>query len=136
MTQYKPEIIFHLASVTPGIRVPESLFYRVNVQGTSNLLQYCKNVGTKRFVYASSIGAVITTDYDTQKTVGTDTPYPEDGFLDCYGESKALCEYLITCADSDKTTELKAITIRFPGLMGPGDIDLIDAQLLGQYSCY
>jgi UDP-glucuronate 4-epimerase len=56
MVRHKPLVIIHLAAragVRPSIEQP--LFYeRVNVAGTLNLLELCREFGVQRFIFGSS----------------------------------------------------------------------------------
>jgi UDP-glucuronate 4-epimerase len=54
--QVKPEIVIHLAAragVRPSIEQP-LLYERVNVAGTSNLLEIAREFGVERFIFGSS----------------------------------------------------------------------------------
>src|SRR5437660_238442 len=51
------EFVVHVAGVV-GFGGEWDLYYRVNVQGTHNLLQAARRVGVRRFVHTSSIIAV------------------------------------------------------------------------------
>ncbi len=56
LTEGKPDIVIHLAAkagVRPSIEQP-LLYEQVNVSGTMNLLEICRELGTPRFVFASS----------------------------------------------------------------------------------
>jgi UDP-glucuronate 4-epimerase len=56
MTRFRPEIVIHLAAragVRPSIEQPR-LYEQVNVSGTVNLLELCRDLGVKKFVFGSS----------------------------------------------------------------------------------
>lgn len=53
---WRPDVIVHLAAlagVRPSIRQPKR-YQRVNLEGTLNLLEACRQHGVRRFVFASS----------------------------------------------------------------------------------
>lgn len=54
--RFQPERVVHLAAwagVRPSIEKP-ALYQKVNVEGTTNLLEICRHQGIDRFVFASS----------------------------------------------------------------------------------
>ena len=55
-TRSRPEVVIHLAAragVRPSIEQP-LLYEQVNVQGTLNLLELCREFGAKKFLFGSS----------------------------------------------------------------------------------
>ncbi|MEM4230564.1 MAG: GDP-mannose 4,6-dehydratase, partial [Candidatus Pacearchaeota archaeon] len=72
----KFDVVFHLAAI---VSVQQSIAnpigtHDVNVNGTLNVLNYCKKFGVKRFIFSSS--AAIYGDQDTLPLVETMTPNP------------------------------------------------------------
>jgi len=56
MSEFKPDVVFHLAAkarVQPSIESPIE-FNNVNVNGLLNILNICVECGVKRFIYSSS----------------------------------------------------------------------------------
>src|SRR5690242_16649136 len=87
----KPDLVIHLAAragVRPSQKDPE-LYESVNVAGTLGLLEACRTVGVKRFVFASS------------SSVYGDSPVPfreEDPDLrpiSFYGVTKLMGEHYV-----------------------------------------
>ena len=71
LSQTRPDLMLHLAAragVRPSIEDPE-LYYKVNVEGSVNLLEACRKNGVKRVVLASSSSV-----YGEQKKI----PFSED----------------------------------------------------------
>lgn len=86
----KIDAVIHLAAragVRTSIANPK-LYQEVNVQGTENLLELCKEYGIKKFIFASSSSV-----YGNQTKVPfseTDTIYP----ISPYAETKKLVELM------------------------------------------
>jgi dihydroflavonol-4-reductase len=51
-------LVFHTAAVSDYWRTPTERIYRVNVEGTHNVLAAALETGVKRLVYTSSVGAL------------------------------------------------------------------------------
>ncbi len=80
------DVIYHLAAILDETS-PE--MWRVNVEGTKNLLETLKNKKLERFIYLSSLGVL----GETKEPAKEDAPYnPETK----YEESKAEAERMIT----------------------------------------
>ena len=110
LVKERPELILHLAAIVSG--EAESDFekgYRVNLQGTHQLLEAVRKIGDgykPRFVFASSIAVF-------------GAPFPEvipDEFhltpLTSYGTQKAIGELLL--ADYTRRGFLDGVGLRFP----------------------
>ncbi|MCD6414913.1 MAG: NAD(P)-dependent oxidoreductase [Candidatus Diapherotrites archaeon] len=79
------DVVYHLAAVLDESN-PE--LWSVNVEGTRNLLELCKNRNVERFVYTSSIGVL----GETKEPAEEDFPYnPQTK----YEKSKAEAERLV-----------------------------------------
>ncbi|KAJ6553599.1 3-beta hydroxysteroid dehydrogenase/isomerase family-domain-containing protein [Mycena vulgaris] len=97
-----------------------SVFHRVNVDGTRNVIQAAEAAGVRKLVYHSSSGVV----FDGHDIVNGDEnlPYPKT-HLDAYPESRALAEELILAAND--TNGMRTVCIRPTGIFGPGDQETI-----------
>src|SRR5215469_7067005 len=106
----RPDLIFHLAAIVSG--EAEADFekgYRINLDGTRNLLEAIRRVGDgykPKVIYTSSIAVF-------------GAPFPEaipDEFhltpLTCYGTQKAIGELLL--ADYTRRGFLDGVGLRFP----------------------
>jgi D-erythronate 2-dehydrogenase len=104
----KPDTIFHLAAIVSGEAEQDfDKGYRINMDGTRNLLEAVRTGGSKpRLVFASSIAVF-------------GAPFPEaigDEFfntpLTSYGTQKNICELLIS--DYSRKGFLDGISLRLP----------------------
>jgi nucleoside-diphosphate-sugar epimerase len=108
--------IFHLAAVvSAGAEADFDLGYRVNLDGTRNVLEAARAaIGTPRLVFASSLAAY---GGDVPETVLDGTPItPETS----YGAQKVIGEYLIT--DYSRKGFLDGRAMRLPTIVvRPGE---------------
>lgn len=54
--ELKPNVVIHTAS--PRYDSPKEIMYKVNVDGTKNLLKIAQEAGVKAFVYTSSASVI------------------------------------------------------------------------------
>lgn len=122
----KPQVIIHTASVVEASRNP-ALFYRVNVQGTRNLLECAKQIGcVKVFVYTSSASVVhdsISDLYDADERLPV-LRMPEQ--KDIYSHTKGLAEDLVLAAN--RKHGMLTVSIRPAGIFGEGDLQTIPSM--------
>ena len=86
-----PEMIFHLAAkagVRPSIADPGS-YYRVNVEGTLNLLELCRKYSVPKFVFASTSSI-----YGNNKKIPFSESDPVDHPISPYAATKKAAELL------------------------------------------
>jgi len=119
----KINAVFHFAAlprVQFSIQKPIAT-HNVNVNGTLNLLQTCKKLGIKRFVFSSS--SSIYGDQDTSPQVETMTPNP----MSPYALHKLIGEHY--CKLFNLLYGLETICLRYFNVFGPGQ----DPE--GDYAC-
>ncbi|TXT55385.1 MAG: hypothetical protein BAJATHORv1_40296 [Candidatus Thorarchaeota archaeon] len=108
------DAVIHLAAYFDFYPKDVDLLYKINVDGTKNLMNACVGTSVARFIYCS-----------TTETIGP-VRYPpasEDTELRPqfdYGESKVLAEKAVREISSD--TDLAHIIIRPTGVLGEGDL--------------
>ncbi|KAK5090518.1 erg26, C-3 sterol dehydrogenase [Lithohypha guttulata] len=130
----RPEAVIHVAGFVPPLedRYRRRLWkqaYRINVDGTRNVLDAAKKVGVKAFVYTSTCCVVID-DY-TQSYANIDERWPvvEQGTASIYGETKAVAESLVLQANGSVCEETKSTlltcSIRPATTFGEGDHQLL-----------
>ena len=120
------DTVFHTASLS-HMWGKQELIYRVNVEGSANVIKACRDNAVARLVYTSSPSVVI----GEKNIINGDEslPYPERYNAD-YPRSKSLAEQLVlkanaTMAESSKVGDngqvLRSCAIRPHLLWGPGD---------------
>jgi nucleoside-diphosphate-sugar epimerase len=111
-------LVFHAAALA-GICGKHGDFYRINVTGTRNVVDACRNRNVSALVYTSS-PSVVLHDGDTENA-DESVPYPEK-YLAPYPETKAIAERLVLNADS---ADFATVAIRPHLIWGPGDPHLL-----------
>jgi len=106
-------VVIHLASYFDFYPSDKDLMYKVNVEGTKNLMNACVGTSVERFIYCS-----------TTETIGPVRfpPGNEDTELNPafdYSKSKILAEQAVREISSE--TGLSHIILRPTGIMGEGD---------------
>jgi dihydroflavonol-4-reductase len=107
-------IAIHLAAYFDFYPTDEELMFRINVDGTRNLMSACVGTNVERFIYCSSTEAIGAARFP---------PATEDTELRpdfSYGESKILAEKAIREITSD--TNLPHVILRPTGIIGEGDL--------------
>jgi nucleoside-diphosphate-sugar epimerase len=110
------DIVFHLAGKVhsvPGTKAEEEEFFRVNVDGTRNLLEAAKKNSVKRLVFYSTVGVY-----------GKDADFHGDERSPCwpgstYAKSKYQAEELVLSSSNNGGPE--GVVLRFPVVYGPLD---------------
>jgi len=104
--------VFHFAGlvdIVPSIENPKN-YFNVNVNGTLNVLQACRKIKLKKFIYAASASCYgIPKKYPTPETSKINPQYP-------YALTKWLGEELVM--HWHRVYKLKAISLRFFNLYG------------------
>jgi len=105
--------VIHLAafgSVVESVQSPEENF-DVNVRGTFTVLNECRKVGIKKFIFSSTGGALIG---NAEPPVDeTSIPRP----ISPYGSSKLCCEAY--CSSFAHSYDMSITALRFANVIGP-----------------
>lgn len=110
--------VFHVAGRV-GVWGPADEYFRVNVDGTRNVIAACRSTGVPRLVYTSSPSVV----YNGGDLAGVDETAPLCTDAPCaYPTSKAAAERLVTEAD---TRNLATVSLRPHLVWGPGDRNVV-----------
>jgi len=112
--QIKPDVLnHHAAQMDVRHSVADPRFdARVNILGFINLLEACKNAGTKKIIFASSGGAV----YGEQDTFPAPEEHPTRPSSP-YGVSKRTGELYLSCYQ--QAFGLPYIALRYANVYGP-----------------
>ena len=107
------DVVFHIAATYRQEGIPKEQFWRVNVEGTRNMLEEALEAGVKRFVHCSTVGV----QGEIKNPPATeDAPYNPG---DWYQESKMEGELLALRYYREKG--LPVTVVRPVGIYGPGD---------------
>ncbi|KAM8848346.1 sterol-4-alpha-carboxylate 3-dehydrogenase, decarboxylating [Synchiropus picturatus] len=113
-------LVFHCASPAPASEDRE-LFERVNIQGTSTVIQACQAAGVQKLVLTSS-ASVVFEGTDVKNGV-EDLPYAQKP-IDYYTQTKIQQEKLVLKA-CDQRKGFLTVAIRPHGIFGPRDPQLV-----------
>jgi sterol-4alpha-carboxylate 3-dehydrogenase (decarboxylating) len=126
---YHPDLVVHTAGIVPGRQSRYSTneadwerVRRINVDGTSNVLHATMASGCTRFIYTSSVTAIIDDlDHDYHNMDET----TQTGLATLhYGRSKGLAEAFVL-SPSHAEKGLKACALRPCTIIGPDDTQVI-----------
>lgn len=107
------DVVFHIAAAFREARLPDSEYFRVNVDGTRHLITAAAAAGVSRFVHCSTIGV----HGDTGTVAATEeAPFK---LPDKYCESKLEGELL--ARELFEKYSLPGVVFRPFGIYGPGD---------------
>jgi len=110
------EVVYHLVAKThdsSNIKKNIEDYFKINVEGTRNLLNTCIGSKIKHFIFFSSVKTM--TEESENTLDETFTPNPTTP----YGESKLIAEKLV--ADTGKKYGFKTTSIRLSLVYGPGN---------------
>jgi len=114
--------VFHVAGRV-GVWGPAQDFFRVNVEGTRNVIAACRAERVPRLVYTSSPSVV----YNGGDLAGIDESAPLCTAAPCaYPTSKAAAERLVTEANAK---DLATVALRPHLVWGPGDKNVVPRML-------
>lgn len=122
------EAIFHLAAYASVWAKDPATYFKINVQGTKNILNVALELGIKKMVYTSTAG-VIGPSYDKP---ATEESIRKVDFFNEYESSKSLSE---NWALSYLSKGLETVIVYPPRVYGPGVMSESNAvsKLIQQY---
>jgi dihydroflavonol-4-reductase len=118
-------LVFHVAAVSDYWRTPADRIYRVNVEGTRNVLAAALEAGVERLVYTSSIGALGVPTPGQLLDESATFNLPPRRFP--YGHAKHLAEQAVREAIA---RGLDAVIVNPTGVIGVRDVHFIGGSLL------
>jgi UDP-glucose 4-epimerase len=113
-TDAKPEVVFHLAAhidVTRSVREP-TYDASINILGSLNLLECCRNHGTRKVIYSGTGGAL----FGEPSHIPVDESHPIDP-ISPYGVSKHTVEHYLFAYRENHGLEYTVL--RYPNVYGP-----------------
>jgi dihydroflavonol-4-reductase len=119
------EWVFHVAAVSDYWRKGVDWLYKVNVEGTKQVLEAARKAGVRRLVYTSSVAALgVPPDGELLDETHTFNLKPKEFW---YGHSKHLAEQAVQAAVEDG---LDAVIVN-PGIViGPRDVNKISGSIV------
>jgi len=102
--------VIHAAATSAWTGITVDRIARDNVEGTRRLVEYSLGAGARGFIYLSSMSVYGEIDADE---IDEETPIRNP---DAYGTTKYVGELLV----GDAADHLPGLTIRLPGVIGPG----------------
>ncbi|KIW07734.1 uncharacterized protein PV09_01664 [Verruconis gallopava] len=120
--ELKPDVVIHTASSTAFL--PKDITYKINVEGTKNLLKAAQETGVKAFVYTSSASVIMG---EMTEMINVDERWPVvigDRQPEYYSHTKAVAEMAVLEANRSSKTFLTC-AIRPAAIFGEGDVQLL-----------
>lgn len=112
------DIVFHLAGIIDIGTVNKQFIYSVNVDGTKNVLQACKEEKVKKLVYTSSVHAIPEKPKDEIITETKD--FSEEKVKGIYAKTKAAAtKYLLENVSQNLDNTPEIIIVHPSGVIGP-----------------
>ncbi|KAK7753207.1 erg26, C-3 sterol dehydrogenase [Diatrype stigma] len=122
----RPDVVIHTASppAQGSGAVADSLFQKVNVEGTRAVVAACRASGAKALVYTSSASVLSDNKSDL---INANEDYPVirgPAQTEYYSETKAEAEELVLAANRTEPYDLLTTAIRPSGIFGEGDVQV------------
>lgn len=110
------ETVYHIAGIVDISGKKEKLMWRVNVEGTKNVVAACQKNGVRNLLYVSSVDTY--PDKFSEGEISERSHYSEVGLESPYAITKALATQIALDAASDS---LKVCCVQPTGCIGPDD---------------
>ena len=110
------DLVYHMAALVAITSDKYELMYRVNGEGTHNVIEACRDMGVRRLVYTSSIHALgrVDSSITMDETIEFDQTNPSGA----YDRTKAIASALVLEAAK---SGLDAVIVLPTGVIGPND---------------
>lgn len=119
------EVVFHVAATAQYWRSGKETIYRVNVEGTRNVMQAALAAGVERIVHTSSVAAL---GYPPRGTMADESQtFPPELSWWPYGHSKHLAELEVRKAAAQG---LPAVIVNPTIVIGPRDVNFVSGSLI------
>lgn len=114
------DVVFHLATMPPSVRLSQYEIHDIDVNGTQNVLETAQENKVKKVIFTSSASHVYGLVEKRLCPIREECPLHP---INEYGESKVLAEVL--CKQTSETTSLQTIILRLSMSLGPYNFDPI-----------
>jgi dihydroflavonol-4-reductase len=119
------DLVFHVAAVAQYWRSSKETVYRVNVDGTRNVIKAALVAGVERVVHTSSVAAL---GYPPRGGLADESqPFPPELAWWPYGHSKYLAELEVGKAVEQG---LPAVIVNPTIVVGPRDVNFVSGSLI------
>jgi dihydroflavonol-4-reductase len=119
------EVVFHVAAMSQYWRSTRETIYRVNVEGTHNVMQAALVAGVERVVHTSSVAAL---GYPARGDLIDEAQvFPPELSWWAYGHSKHLAELEVQKAVAQG---LPAVIVNPTIIIGPRDVNFVSGSLI------
>ena len=119
------ELVFHVAAMAQYWRSGKETVYRVNVDGTRNVMQAALVAGVERVVHTSSVAAL---GYPPRGILADESqPFPTELTWWPYGHSKYLAELEVRKAIEQG---LPVVIVNPTIVIGPRDVNFVSGSLI------
>lgn len=112
------DTVFHLAGLIAYKKSQRAIMEKVNVDGTSNVVQVCREHKIRKLVYLSSVTA-IAAGFTPEEIFTEDSEYNISGLNLGYFETKKSAEEIVKAACAKH--EVDAVILNPSTIYGPGD---------------
>lgn len=112
-------IVIHTAGIIDISDEISQMLYDVNVQGTKNIIELCRNYNIKRMVYVSSVHAI--PEKESLQVIEESDHFSADEVHGGYAKTKAIATALVLAAVKEG---LDAVIVHPSGILGPYDESL------------
>jgi nucleoside-diphosphate-sugar epimerase len=119
------DAVIHCAAAIPATVADAAELFRINFEGSRRLFKHALRSGAGTIIFCSSMAVFGRIDADV---VGPDTPICDPN---PYGRSKFACERLLDVLIGMHPA-LRALSIRLPGVVGPGSHDNFLSDTMGR----
>ena len=117
LKQVQVDVVFHVAALLPKVGVTNADLYRVNRNGTQNLIDFCKLMNVRRFIFTSTCDVLLSNDKnETLDNVTESHPLPSKS-LNGYCGSKKDAEKIVIDSNGQNgmtTCSLRCAVVAHP----------------------
>lgn len=131
----KEAVVIHCAGLVT-VAAENSEVWKVNVDGTRNIVDMCEKHKIAKFLYVSSVHAI--REAETGRVIKEETMFSASEVRGIYGKSKAeATAYVLKAAERG----LNAMIVHPSGMIGPDDFpggymtEMVKAYLKGYFPC-